>query len=92
MGLDFYELFSYTEANDPINILIIGEDLKIYNYEELVIITFSCCFFSSISGICVLYRRAKLGKIQGGLQRGTQDFTKGGCYNFFIFTQKMSTF
>ena len=30
-------------------------------------------------------RRAKLGQIQGGLQRALQDSTKGGCNNFFTF-------
>ena len=30
-------------------------------------------------------RRAKLGQIQGGLQRAIQDSTKGGCNNLFTF-------
>ena len=32
-----------------------------------------------------LGRRAKLGQIQGGLQRAIQDLTKGGCNIFFTF-------
>ena len=32
-------------------------------------------------------RRAKLGQIQGGLQRAIQDSTKGGCNNFLLFTR-----
>ena len=35
----------------------------------------------------LIFRRAKLGQIQGGLQRASQDSTKGGggCNNFFSF-------
>ena len=31
------------------------------------------------------FRHAKLGQIQGGLQRAIQDSTKGGLQYFFIF-------
>ena len=37
--------------------------------------------------IVVLVGRAKLGQIQGGLQRASQDSTKGGCNNFSLFTR-----
>ena len=33
----------------------------------------------------IVYRRAKLGQIQGGLQRAIQDSTKGGLQYFFTF-------
>ena len=38
------------------------------------------------------YRRAKLGQIQGGLQRAIQDSTKGGCNNFLLLRVKNITF
>ena len=48
--------------------------------------------------MCVKGRRTKLGKTQGGLQRGSQDLTKGEgvalFYNFYemkIFTFRVFT-
>ena len=37
-------------------------------------------------------RRAKLGKIQGGLQWGSQDLTKGVAVNFYFLRDKNITF
>ena len=33
------------------------------------------------------FKRAKLGQIQGGLQRDSQDTKKGGCNNFLLSTR-----
>ena len=54
-------------------------------YSLLSSITMFICVQLSIIDLCI--RRAKLGQIQGELQRAIQDLTKGGacCNNFFTF-------
>ena len=41
------------------------------------------CWLLHASDMYVLIRRAKLGQIQGGLQRASQDSTNGGLQYFF---------
>ena len=51
-----------------------------YKYVNCIII-----INNNVIIICASCRRAKLGQIQGGLQRAIQDSTKGGVAIIFYF-------
>ena len=56
-------------------------DIELYRENEL----FSQATDRQTGGQTSLIRRAKLGKIQGGLQRASQDSTKGGPVAIFFY-------
>ena len=62
-----------------------------YNYKHVIKLKASTVLRFFLKHIilsqymCLISRRAKLGQIQGGLQRAIQDSTKGGLQQFFYF-------